>query len=90
MSFTVATVFAWRRYAASAGIGRRRKQKSVGLRPPALEGAAPALRGGTGDDRVRAMVIGPALRRLSLMADLETGLTAAAGVLAGSGIETHG
>ena len=31
-----------------------------------------------------------ALRRLSLVADLETGSTAAAGVLAGSDIETHG
>ena len=37
----------------------------------ALEGAAVALRHGAGDDRVRALV-DRALRRLSLVADLET------------------
>ena len=54
----------------------------------ALEGAAAALRQGAGDDRVRALV-DRALRRLSLVADLETGSVTAAIVLASADIETH-
>ena len=44
---------------------------------------------GTGDDRVRALV-DRALRRLSLAADLESGSTAVAVVLARAAVETHG
>ena len=70
----------WDRAAAEAGV---RQAAAV-----ALEGAAAALRQDAGDDRVRALV-DRALRRLSLAADLETGSTRVAVVLADADVETH-
>ena len=72
-----------------AGWNRSAAEATVRLAAAgALEGAAAALRQGAGDDRVRALV-DRALRRLSLVADLETGSVTAAIVLASADIETH-